>query len=56
MQHWVDFDLPTLTQMEIHVKAHGPGRADPDNLIAALLDAGLPDKKRAGAGAGKTTA
>ena len=45
MAHWVDFDLPTLEQFTIHVEAHGPGRHDGDNLIAALLDAGLPDKK-----------
>lgn len=45
MHYWVDMDLPTLTQMELHVKAYGHGRSDPDNLIAALLDAGLPDKK-----------
>lgn len=44
MQHWVDFDLPTLTHFTIDVVAHGPGRHDGDNLIAALLDAGLPDK------------
>ena len=45
MGFWVDMDLPTLEQFEFHVKAYGPGRSDPDNLIAAMLDAGLPDKK-----------
>lgn len=45
MAHWVDFDLPTLEHFHIEVTAHGPGRHDGDNLIAALLDAGLPDKK-----------
>ena len=45
MAHWVDFDLPTLSAFEFHVTAYGPGRGDGDNLIAAMLDAGLPDKK-----------
>ena len=45
MQFWVDMDLPTLQHFEIEVTAHGPGRADGDNLVAAALEAGLPDKK-----------
>lgn len=52
-QYWVDFDLETLSQFELHVEAHGPGRCDADNLIGALLDAGLPDKKTGWRGAWK---
>lgn len=52
-QFWVDFDLPTLQQFELLVEAHGPGRCDADNLIGALLDAGLPDKKTGWPGAWK---
>lgn len=52
-QYWVDFDLPTLSQFELEVEAHGPGRCDADNLIGSLLDAGLPDKKTGWAGAWK---
>ena len=44
-QVWVEFGLETLNQMEMHVEAHGPGRCDADNLIGALLDSGLPDKR-----------
>ena len=38
-------ELPVLTQFELYVEAHGPGRCDADNLIGSLLDAGLPDKR-----------
>ncbi len=43
--YWEETGLETLEHFEFHVVAHGPGRADADNLIGALLDAGLPDKK-----------
>lgn len=52
-QLWVDFDLETLTQFEMEVEAHGPGRCDADNLLGALLDSGIPDKKTGWAGAWK---
>lgn len=52
-QFWVDFDLPTLEQFEMEVEAHGPGRCDADNLLGALLDSGIPDKKTGWAGAWK---
>lgn len=42
---WVENSLPLLESFSIHVVAHGPGRSDGDNLIGALLDAGLPDVK-----------
>ena len=42
---WRTNDLPVLTQFELYVEAHGPGRCDADNLIGSLLDAGLPDKR-----------
>lgn len=47
---WEENNYPTLTNMELHVTAHGPGRADGDNLIGSLLDSGLPDKKTGFAG------
>ena len=50
---WETNELETLTQFEIHVEAHGPGRFDNDNLIGALLDSGIPDKKSGWAGAWK---
>lgn len=50
---WKTNELDTLTQFELHVEAHGPGRCDADNLIGALLDAGLPDKKTQWPGAWK---
>lgn len=46
MGYWVDLDLPTIqhcTRLEVY--CYGPGRHDGDNLVGALLDAGLPDKK-----------
>ena len=52
-QLWVDFDLPTLELFEMEVEAHGPGRCDADNLLGALLDSGIPDKKTGWAGAWK---
>ena len=52
-QTWVEFELETLEQFELHVEAHGPGRSDADNLIGSLLDAGLPDKKTEWRGAWK---
>ena len=42
---WDTNDLGVLDNCEIHVEAHGPGRADPDNLIGALLDAMQPHPK-----------
>lgn len=50
---WTEFGLDTLEHFEIEVEAHGPGRCDADNLIGALLDAGLPDKKTGWSGAWK---
>lgn len=44
-EHWERLELPTIQQAELlEVYAYGPGRHDPDNLMGALLDAGLPDK------------
>ena len=50
---WVEFELDTLEQFEMEVQAYGPGRCDADNLIGALLDSGLPDKKTGWRGAWK---
>jgi len=50
---WVEFELDTLEQFEMEVEAYGPGRCDADNLIGALLDSGLPDKKTGWRGAWK---
>ena len=50
---WDKNGIETLTQFEMNVEAHGPGRCDADNLIGALLDAGLPDKKTGWSGAWK---
>lgn len=50
---WQQLGLNTLNQFELHVEAHGPGRCDADNLIGALLDAGLPDKRSGWPGAWK---
>jgi len=50
---WTEYDLETLEQFEIEVEAYGPGRCDADNLIGALLDSGLPDKKTGWRGAWK---
>ena len=50
---WVEFELDTLQQFEMEVEAYGPGRCDADNLIGALLDSGIPDKKTGWAGAWK---
>lgn len=47
---WETSQLPTLTQCEVHVVAHGPGRCDADNLIGALLDSMIPDKRSGFAG------
>lgn len=42
---WVALDLPTLTGPHaLEVDCYGPGRHDPDNLLGAVLDAGLPCK------------
>ena len=50
---WAEQELETLEQFELEVVGHGPGRNDGDNLIAAFMDAGLPDKKTGWAGAWK---
>lgn len=50
---WESNELETLSQFDLHVEAHGPGRCDADNLIGSILDAGLPDKKTAWPGAWK---
>ncbi|ACT65681.1 predicted protein [Cyanophage PSS2] len=45
---WTENDLPTYdkeTPIKLSVQAHGPGRCDSDNLLGALLDAGLPVKQ-----------
>ena len=45
---WIERDLPTFTKEQpitMAVEAHGPGRCDADNLLGALLDSGLPNKK-----------
>jgi len=44
---WSEHELPTYdksTPIKLTVEAHGPGRCDSDNLLGALLDAGLPKK------------
>lgn len=48
---WVEYGLETLENFRLHVEAHGPGRSDADNLIGALLDAGLPDSRTGWRGA-----
>lgn len=50
---WAEKGLTTLDRFHLHVVAHGPGRADGDNLLGALLDAGLPHKKTGWPGAWK---
>jgi len=45
---WIQNQLPTFSKAipikNLTVEAHGPGRSDSDNLLGALLDAGLPQK------------
>ena len=44
---WIENDLPTYdqqNQISLAVQVHGPGRMDPDNILGAFLDAGLPSK------------
>lgn len=50
---WASQGLTTLEQFELEVTGHGPGRNDGDNLIAAFMDCGLPDKKTGWPGAWK---
>lgn len=48
---WLDFDLPLILEARFDAVFHGPGRADPDNLLGSVFDAGLPEKaKRTGTG------
>ena len=43
--HWQEYNLPTITAAKhLHLTAYGPGRHDPDNLLGAVLDAGLPSR------------
>lgn len=42
---WLAFDLPTVASATVYLEFYGPGRFDLDNLIGAVLDAGLPCKK-----------
>ena len=50
---WETNELETLTQFELHIEAHGPGRCDGDNVIGSFLDSGLPDRKTGWRGAWK---
>lgn len=42
--HWLAFDLPTVCSGRVALTFYGPARHDLDNLVGAVLDAGLPDK------------
>ena len=48
---WMEQGMETLKACEISVEIHGPGRGDADNVIGALLDAGLPDRASGWSGA-----
>lgn len=48
---WNRQGLPTLQELELLVEVEGPARSDGDNLIGALLDAGLPHKASGWSGA-----
>ncbi|MGA0983743.1 MAG: RusA family crossover junction endodeoxyribonuclease [Burkholderiaceae bacterium] len=42
--HWLAFDLPTISSCSAAFSFYGPARFDLDNLVGAVLDAGLPNK------------
>lgn len=42
--HWLAFELPTVCHATASLDFYGPARFDLDNLVGAVLDAGLPNK------------